>query len=81
MYKEKISIIFPEYKVVGFIHVMREGYRITDYFNQTGTQYVAITQAKMFDRQDNLIGECDFLCANKDNILFIKPEGKKDEEI
>lgn len=46
--------------------------RLKDELNRS-EQFVAVTNAKIFDTQGNSLYECQFLTINKDQIIWIIP--------
>jgi hypothetical protein len=55
---------------------LKEGFRVSDYLNQSQEKYIPLTDVEIYNRDNNLIKKENFICVNKDRIL-LAIEGEK----
>jgi hypothetical protein len=67
----KVTILSQKHRIEGLIDLI-PGARLTDYMNHSN-RFIAITDARVFDRQDNQILEAKFIDVLVDNIEIIFP--------
>ncbi len=60
------------YRIRGEIHV-RKGERVKDELDRP-EQFLAVTNAVVYDEKDNLLFERKFLSLNRDHIVWVIPE-------
>jgi hypothetical protein len=61
----------PAYRINGRIYV-RVGERVSDALNQSD-QFIAVTEATIFNNEGDLVYKCDFITVNRDQIVWIMP--------
>ena len=69
--KTKVIILCQKHKIEGLIDLI-PGARLTDYMNNSN-RFIAVTDARVFDYEDNLILEARFLDVLVNNIEVILP--------
>lgn len=62
----------------GFIHVL-PGERFKDEL-EGNEHYIAVTDASVYDTQGKIIYESPFLAVQKEQIVWVMPEGKDDNK-
>ena len=68
-----VTVITQHHKVVGEVHVLPAN-RLTDFMNQTDQNFIAVTNAEVYDLlTKETIGKLDFLSINKNYIAMIFP--------
>lgn len=75
MRKEKVIVHLKGIILVGCVLVHDEGARITDYLNHEH-QFIAMTDVKVLDKDGTITKEEDYVCVNKNQIIFVKTEGE-----
>jgi len=60
------------HRITGKIFI-RVGERLSDELNQSD-QFLAVTEATIFDDQDEVSYKGDFITVNRDHIIWIMPE-------
>ncbi len=67
------------HRISGNIYV-RDGMRVKDALEESGP-FVAVTNASVFDMDNNLQHECEFLALNRDHIVWVFLDvSEQDEE-
>ncbi len=61
-------------RIEGKVYV-REGERLSDELNRS-SQFLAITDAKIYDSSGKELYQCPFLTVNTDQIVWLLPEEK-----
>ncbi|MBT8353779.1 MAG: hypothetical protein HKP41_03145 [Desulfobacterales bacterium] len=69
--RTKVTIMSQKHKIDGFIDLI-PGARLTDYMNNSN-RFIAVTDARVFDHENNQILEAKFLDILVDNIEIIFP--------
>ena len=69
--KTKVIILSHNYKIEGLIDLI-PGARLTDYMNNSN-RFIAVTDARIFDNEDNQVLEARFLDVLVNNIEVILP--------
>jgi hypothetical protein len=72
--KENVAVIVQTTtnRIEGYMHV-RSGYRIKDELNSED-QFVAVTQAKIYDSDNNLLYTTEFLAVNIHEVIWVMPD-------
>lgn len=75
--KENIAVILQtvSHRIQGFMHV-RSGYRIKDELNSED-QFVALTEAKIFNIKGELEYQTEFLAVNVQEVIWVMPEKER----
>lgn len=63
-------------KIKGEI-LLREGFRLMDYLNSYKHPFFPLNNVEVYDQKDEFIFKIDFICINKNNILFAKEEANE----
>ncbi len=69
----------PRYRIRGEIHV-RMGDRVKDELDRP-EQFLAVTNAAIYDENDTLLFEREFVSVNRDHIIWVIPEQEESTEI
>ena len=69
--QKKVIIQTTQQKIIGTIHIQMDN-RLIDELNGSN-QFLAITDANIFDFENNLIHQSDFLSINTDQIIWVLP--------
>ena len=69
--RTKVIILTKNYKIEGLIDLI-PGARLTDYMNNSN-RFIAVTEARILDYEDNQILEAGFLDVLVNNIEVILP--------
>ncbi len=64
-------------QVHGNIHV-REGERLKDELSRSD-QFIAVTEASVFDLQGNILYETEFIAVHRDHVIWICPDSDRRE--
>lgn len=74
--KEQIPVVIQTVfgRIEGFFHVMA-GARLKDEINNA-EQFVAITNAKIYDLRGDCQLVCEFLSLNRDHIIWLAPQAE-----
>jgi hypothetical protein len=72
--KENVAVIVQTTtnRIEGYMHV-RSGYRIKDELNSED-QFVAVTQAKIYGSDNNLLYTTEFLAVNIHEVIWVMPD-------
>jgi hypothetical protein len=71
--KLTVMIITADYKVTGDVHVFPNG-RLTDYINNGGDTFIALTAAEIIPcAQNSDTIKIDYVALNKSDIIMIYP--------
>jgi hypothetical protein len=72
--KETVSVVLKtvQGKIQGNVHV-RPDKRLLDEMNES-SQFVAITEARVFNEQGDLEYQTEFLSLNRKHIIWVIPE-------
>jgi|SRR5665811_2286275 len=74
----RVLITTDDYEIDGFMHIKPGGYqsRISDILNSKGIQYLAVTNAKYYDRRkpDELAHKVETLIIRMDTIKMVAPQ-------
>lgn len=73
--EREVLVQTSKQKISGIIHVQTD-LRLIDDLN-TGRGFLAMTEAKIFDENENIISESDFLAINIDQIVWILPVNER----
>lgn len=71
--RTKVTILSQRHKIEGFIDLI-PGARLTDYMNSSN-RFIAVTDTRVFDHENNQILEATFIDVLVDNIEIIFPSG------
>ncbi len=66
------------YRIRGEIHV-RRGERVKDELDRS-EQFLAVTNAVVYDEEDNVLFERKFLSVNRDHVIWVIPEREDSNE-
>jgi hypothetical protein len=69
--QREVIIITGTHKITGIIHIQLD-LRLIDELNESG-HFMAITDAKIMDLNDNVQYKSNFLTINTDQIIWILP--------
>ncbi|MDO9088035.1 MAG: hypothetical protein Q7U53_17650 [Anaerolineaceae bacterium] len=69
--QREVIIITGTHKITGIIHIQLD-LRLIDELNESG-HFMAITDAKIMDLNDNVLYKSNFLTINTDQIIWILP--------
>ena len=69
--QREVIIITGTHKITGIIHIHLD-LRLIDELNESG-HFMAITDAKIMDLNDNVLYKSNFLTINTDQIIWILP--------
>ncbi len=69
--QKKVIIQTSQQKIIGTIHIQMDN-RLIDELNGSN-QFLAITDANIFDLENKLIHQSDFLSINTDQIIWVLP--------
>lgn len=81
MEKKKNSVIIftDRFEVQGILSI-KEGFRLTDYLNTPQIQFIPLVKVKVKDfATGEEVLKTDYICLNKDSIIFAKTEGKNEK--
>ena len=65
--------------IQGHIFV-RPGVRIKDAFNTSTDQFIAVTDAQIYNANGQILVKSSFLTVNKSHIVWVRPDEPPDEE-
>lgn len=73
--KEQVPVVIQTNfgRIEGFMYVMA-GARLKDEINNA-EQFIAITNAKVYDLQNECLYICKFISVNRDHIVWLIPFG------
>jgi len=75
--RKKVMIFVEEgLKIKGEIF-LREGFRLMDYLNSYEHLFFPLTNVEVYNQNGEIILKTDFVCINKNNILFAKEEANE----
>lgn len=69
--QKKVIIQTSKQKILGTIHIQMDN-RLIDELNES-IQFLAITDANIFDSENNVIHQSDFLSINTSQIIWVLP--------
>ena len=69
--QKEVIIQTTSHKLLGTIHIQMDN-RIIDELNETN-QFMAITNAKILDQEDNVLYQSEFLSINVNQIIWVLP--------
>jgi hypothetical protein len=69
--QKKVIIQTSQQKIIGTIHIQMDN-RLIDELNGSN-QFLAITDANIFDLENKMIHQSDFLSINTDQIIWVLP--------
>jgi hypothetical protein len=69
--QKEVIIITTTHKISGIIHIQLD-LRLIDELNES-CHFMAITDAKIMDLNDNILYQSNFLTINTDQIIWILP--------
>jgi len=69
--QKKVIIQTLQQKIIGTIHIQMDN-RLIDELNGSN-QFLAITDANIFDLENKMIHQSDFLSINTDQIIWVLP--------
>ena len=74
--KEQVPVVIQTVfgRIEGFFYVMA-GARLKDEINNA-EQFIAITNAKIYDLDGNCEFACEFLSLNRDHIIWLAPQAE-----
>lgn len=74
--KEQVAVIIQSTfgRIDGFIYVMA-GARLKDEINNAD-QFIAVTNAKIYDSQNAYLCSCKFVSVNRDHIIWLLPQSE-----
>lgn len=72
-----VSIQTLHNRIEGIVHI-RRGERLKDELNISEV-FLAVTDAVIYDNDNNELHRIDFLALNRNNIMWIFPKDGKDE--
>ena len=61
----------PDHLIKGYVHV-RKDERLSDEINRAN-DFLAVTNAEIFDLDGEIIGTCEFLVVNRKHIIWLMP--------
>jgi len=68
-----VTIFTQNHKVVGEVHLSPAS-RLTDFMNETGQMFLAVTHVDIFDLSGKeIFSSVDFLSINKNHIVLLFP--------
>lgn len=79
MRREKVVVYIDDMRLVGFVHLVRAGSRVSDHLNQTTTRFIPLTEVTFYNKEGQRIKEEKFVCLNKDLITIVEEKGEADE--
>ena len=65
-------------RIEGFIYI-RSGDRISDFLNKS-EQFLAVTDATVYDLNGNQLSCCDFIALNLDQVIWLMPVNEKESD-
>lgn len=79
--KKRIPVIIQtsDQRIEGVVHA-RRGERLKDELNRN-EQFLAVTEALIYEGQQETLFNSDFLAINKDAIVWIFPSEGEDNEV
>jgi hypothetical protein len=69
--QKKVIIQTSKQKIIGTIHIQMDN-RLIDELNGSN-QFLVITDANIFDSENNVIHQSDFLSINTSQIIWVLP--------
>ncbi len=69
--QKKVIIQTSQQKIIGTIHIQMDN-RLIDELNDSN-KFLAITEASIFDFENNMIHQSNFLSINTDQIIWVLP--------
>jgi len=69
--QKKVIIQTSQQKIIGTIHIQMDN-RLIDELNDSN-KFLAITEASIFDFENNIIHQSNFLSINTDQIIWVLP--------
>jgi len=74
IFKHPVAVLIQtgKYKITGNVHV-RPDDRLRDELNKS-ERFVAVTDATVYDREDQVVYESKFIAVNISQIIWIVPE-------
>lgn len=73
------AIFFTEkFKIEGTAYI-DVGFRVSDVLNAVKVSFIPLTNVSIYDWQDNLVLQQEFICLNKNSIIFAKDVACKQE--
>ncbi len=72
--RKKVMIFMEEGLKIKGEASLREGFRLMDYLNSYKHFFFPLNNVEIYNQKDELIFKTDFICINKNNILFAKEE-------
>ena len=73
--KVKVKLFTSNCRIEGYL-VMEEGLRLSNYLNKDSVHFIILTKVSVYDWSDKLLMSSDFLCVNKDSVIFARDEEK-----
>jgi predicted RNA-binding protein len=70
MVKEKVFLYLENFTVIGFLQ-KEEGVMLKDCLNKK-EEFITLTEVKVLDKEEEVVGEEKFICVNKNKILMAK---------
>jgi hypothetical protein len=74
-----VTIQTLQNSIQGIVHI-RRGERLKDELNEA-EQFLAVTNAVIFDNQGVEVLRVDFMAINRDHIIWIFPQNGGDEDL
>ncbi len=53
---------------------LRAGLRLKDEMNGTAEQFIAVTEAEVYNANGQVLVRSDFLTVNKDHVIWVRPD-------
>lgn len=53
---------------------LRAGLRLKDEFNGTAEQFIAVTDAEVYNANGQVLVRSDFLTLNKNHVIWVRPD-------
>ncbi len=53
---------------------LRSGLRLKDELNGTAEQFIAVTEAEVYNANGQVLVRSDFLTVNKNHIIWVRPD-------